>query len=92
MCGSRKYPYPHPPQMIIGNSEGEGGFEGSNFQGVVGGGGVHGKLLFQVLNNLPNIERKSLDLKHKNILTYIVLKHKSVLLSTEMSFNVCVFL
>ena len=54
---------PHPPQMIIGNSEGEGGFEGSNFQGVGGG-----ELLFQkVLNHLTNIERKSLDLEHKNI-------------------------
>ena len=39
MCGSRKYPY--SPQKIIGNSEGEGGFKGSNFRGV---GGVDGKL------------------------------------------------
>ena len=30
-----------PPQEIIGNSEGEGGFKGSNFRGVWG---VHGKL------------------------------------------------
>ena len=42
LCGSRKYPYPPPPQRkTIGNSEGEGGFKGSNFRGV---GGVHGKL------------------------------------------------
>ena len=38
VCGSRKYPY--PPGKIIGNSEGEGGFKGSNFQGVKG---FHGK-------------------------------------------------
>ena len=30
-----------PPRKIIGNSDGEGGFKGSNFQGVRG---VHGKL------------------------------------------------
>ena len=34
-------PTPPPPQKIIGNSEGEGGFKGSNFQGGKGG---HGKL------------------------------------------------
>ena len=41
--GSRKYPYPPPPppRKTIGNSEWEGGFKGSNFQGVRG---VHGKL------------------------------------------------
>ena len=37
MCGSRKYPYPPPPQQIIGNSEGEGGLKGSYFGGVGGG-------------------------------------------------------
>ena len=39
LCGSRKYPYPPPPppRKTIGNSEGEGGFKGSNFQGVRGG-------------------------------------------------------
>ena len=43
-----------PPRKIIGNSEGEGGFKGSYFQGV---GGVHGKLLFQrVTNHEQNIE------------------------------------
>ena len=43
LCGSRKYPYPPspPPRKTIGNSEWEGGFKGSNFQGVRG---VHGKL------------------------------------------------
>ena len=53
MCGSRKYPYP-PPRKIIGNSEGEGEFKGSYFQGV---GGVQRKLLFQkVTNHEQNIE------------------------------------
>ena len=52
MCGSRKYPY--PPQKTIGNSEGEGGFKGSNFRGE---GGFRGKLLFQrVMNHVQNIE------------------------------------
>ena len=38
MCGSRKYPYPPPPpRKTIGNSEGEEGFQGSNFRGVGGG-------------------------------------------------------
>ena len=54
MCGSRKYPYPLPPRKIIGNSEGEGVFKGSNFRGV---GGCRGKLLFQrVTNRVQNIE------------------------------------
>ena len=52
MCGSRKYP--SPPWKTIGNSEGEGGFKGSNFWGV---GGFCGKLLFQrVANHVQNIE------------------------------------
>ena len=43
-----------PPRKIIGNSEGEGGLKGSNFQGV---GGFRGKLLFQrVTNHVQNIE------------------------------------
>ena len=43
-----------PPRKTIGNSEGEGGLKGSNFQGV---GGFRGKLLFQrVTNNIQNIE------------------------------------
>ena len=43
-----------PPRKTIGNSEGEGGLKGSNFQEV---GGFHGKLLFQrVTNHIQNIE------------------------------------
>ena len=43
-----------PPGKIVGNSEGEGGLKGSNFQGV---GGFRGKLLFQrVTNHIQNIE------------------------------------
>ena len=43
-----------PPRKTIGNSEGEGGLKGSNFQGV---GGFRGKLLFQrVTNHIQNIE------------------------------------
>ena len=42
------------PWKIIGNSEGEGGFKGSYFQGV---GDVYGKLLFQrMTNHRHNIE------------------------------------
>ena len=45
-------PPPNPPWKIIGNSKGEGGFKGNNFQG---GGGVHGKLLFQRVTKLQSI-------------------------------------
>ena len=41
LCGSRKYPYPPPPPTEDHwKFRGEGGFKGSNFQGVRG---VHGK-------------------------------------------------
>ena len=61
ICGLRnenvwfqKISIPQPPRKTIGNSEGEGGFKGSNFRGV---GGFRGKLLFQrVTNHVQNIE------------------------------------
>ena len=85
LCGSRKYPYPPPPspqRKIIGNSEGEGGFNGSNFQGVRG---VHGNYFPK--GDGPRTKRwkqRTIDLKHKNILTYVVFKQKSVLVAGEM--------
>jgi len=71
-----------PPRKIIGNSEGEGGFKGSNFRGVRG---FCGKLLFQrvTIDREPRAKH-TIDLKHKNILTYVVLKQKSVLLPIEI--------
>ena len=71
-----------PPQKIIGNSEGEGGFKGSNFRGVWGFMG----------NYFPRGDRPctkhwkqcTIDLKHKNIPMYVVLKQKSVLLVIDM--------
>ena len=73
---------PPPPWKIIGNSEGEGGFKGGNFRGVWG---VHGKLF-------PRGDRActkhwkqlTINLKHKNIPTYVGLKQKSVLLAIDM--------
>jgi len=36
MCGSRKYPYPLPPQKVTGNSKGEGGSKAEISEGSGG--------------------------------------------------------
>ena len=83
LCGSRKYPYPPPPpRKIIGNSDGEGGFNGSNFQGVRG---VYGKYFPKGDGpRTKHWKQCTIDLKHKSEHTYVVLKQKSVLLAAEM--------
>ena len=73
---------PPSPRKIIGNSEGEGGFKGNIFQGVRGfmgnyfpkGDGPRTK----------HWKQRMIDLKHKNIPTYVVSKQKLVLLAAEV--------
>ena len=84
MCGSRKYPYPPPPptEDHWKFRGGGGGVKGSDFRGV--GGFME--------NYFPKGDRPctkhrkqcTIDLKHKNIPTYVVLKQKSVLLAIDM--------
>ena len=84
LCGSRKYPSPPPlpPRKIIGNSDGEGGFNGSNFQGVRG---VYGKYFPKGDGaHTKHWKQCTIDLRHKSEHTYVVLKQKSVLLAAEM--------
>ena len=83
LCGSRKYPY--PPTEDHWKLRGGGGFKGSNFRGV---GGFMG-------NYFPKGDRpctkhgkqRTINLKHKNIPTYVVWKQKSVLLAIDMRLN-----
>ena len=81
MCGSRKYPYPtHGRSLEIPRgrggskaviSEGYGGFMGNYFPRGDRPCTKHWK-------------QRTIDLKHKNIPTYVVLKQKSVLLAIDM--------
>ena len=81
MCGSRKYPYPphgRPLEIPRGRggskaviSEGYGGFMGNYFPRGDRPCTKHWK-------------QRTIDLKHKNIPTYVVLKQKSVLLAIDM--------
>ena len=81
MCGSRKYPYPtHGRSLEI--PRGRGGSKAVISEGY---GGFMG-------NYFPRGDRPctkhwkqcTIDLKHKNIPTYVVLKQKSVLLAIDM--------
>ena len=73
---------PPPPRKIIGNSEGEGGFKGSNFRGV---GGFMGNYFLEGDGpRTKHWKQCTIDLKHKKMPTYVVLKQKSVLLAIEM--------
>ena len=70
--GSRKYPSP-PNETSLEILRGRGR-------------GVHGKLLFKKGDEplTKYWKQHSIDLKHKNIPTYVVLKQKSVLLAIDM--------
>ena len=82
MCGSRKYPYPPPPWKTIGNSEGEGGFKGSNFRGVWG---VHGKLFSKGWQTMYKTLKATYNSSEAQKHTYVrCFEKKSVLLATDM--------
>ena len=69
LCGSRKYPY--PPTEDHWKFRGLGGFMGNYFPKSDRPCTKHGK-------------QRTIDLKHKNIPTYVVWKQKSVLLAIDM--------
>ena len=89
LCGSRKYPY--PPPTPHGRSLEIPKVRGGSKAIISKGGGGSWETSF------PKGDKATINLKQKNILTYIVLKQKSVLLAIKMrvnilSFNVSFFL
>ena len=75
---------PHGGSLEI--PRGGGGFKGSNFRGVGGGGGLMGNYFPKGVGPRTKYWKQgTIDLKRKNIPTYFVLKRKSVLLAIEMS-------
>ena len=92
MCGSRKYPYP-PPTEGHWKFQGGGGVKPRNFRGVEG---VHGQLLFQRVKKHEKNKQHTIETKHEEILTYVVLKQKNKAPFHRdevyiISFNVSVF-
>ena len=87
LCGSRKYPYlpfpPHGRSLEIPRGSGEEGFKGSNFWGV---GWFMGNYFSKGWRTTPtkHWKQRTIGLKHKNILIYVVLKQKSELPAIEM--------
>ena len=77
-------PPPPPPPKNIGNSEGEGAFKGGNFQGVGGGGFMGNYFLKGDGLRTKHWKQCTINLKHKNIPMYVVLKQKSVLLAIDL--------
>ena len=79
----QKISIPPPPTEDHWKFRGGGGFKGSNFRGV---GRVHGKLFSKGWQTMyKTLKSITIDLKHKNIPTYVVkLKQKSVLLAIDM--------
>ena len=75
-----------PPRKVTGNSKGGGGggVKPRNFRGVEG---VHGQLLFQRVKKHEKNKQHTIETKHEEILTYVVLKQKIKLLSIKMRFT-----
>ena len=63
----QKISIPHP-RKIIGNSEGEGGFKGSNFRGVWG---VHGKLFSKGWQTMYKTLKATYDRSEAQKHTYV---------------------
>ena len=73
-----------PPTEGHWKFQGGGGVKPRNFRGVEG---VHGQLLFQRVKKHEKNKQHTIETKHEEILTYVVLKQKIKLLSIEMRFT-----
>ena len=73
-----------PPTEGHWKFQGGGGVKPRNFRGVEG---VHGQLLFQRVKKHEKNKQHTIETKHEELLTYVVLKQKIKLLSIEMRFT-----